>query len=127
MTRFLVAFATALLLAPPVLAQHKAGDEHKPKYGGMVKEVNEIQFELVAKPDTLTVYMEDHGKKVDTKGATGKVTLRQGAERSEVALTPAGDNKLEAKGNFKVNPGTTAIVQVQRAGKAEESVRFTLK
>lgn len=127
MTRFLVAFATALLLAPPVLAQHKAGDEHKPKYGGMVKEVNEIQFELVAKPDTLTVYMEDHGKKVDTKGATGKVTLRQGAERSEVALTPAGDNKLEAKGSFKVGSGTKAVATVTLAGKKPINVRFAIK
>jgi len=104
-----------------------AKDEHKPKYGGQVKEINEIQYELVARPGVVTVFVEDHGKKIDTKGATGKATLRQGTERSEVALLPAGDNKLEGKGTFKAAPGTTAIVQVTRAGKAEESVRFTLK
>ena len=106
---------------------HKHGDEHKPKYGGVVKEVKEIQYELVAKPDVITVYIEDHGKKIDSKGATGKVALRQGSDRSEGTLAPAGDNKLEAKGKFNVAPGTTAIVVVKRAGAAEETVRFTLK
>ena len=97
---------------------HKHGDEHKPKYGGVVKEVKEIQYELVAKPDVITVYIEDHGKKIDSKGATGKVALRQGSDRSEGTLAPAGDNKLEAKGKFNVAPGTTAIVVVKRAGAA---------
>lgn len=106
---------------------HKHGDEHKPKYGGIVKEVKEIQYELVAKPDIITVYVEDHGKKVDTKGATGKVSLRHGADRSEGTLVPAGDNKLEAKGKFNVSAGTTAILAVKRAGQSEETVRFTLK
>ena len=105
---------------------HKHG-EQKPKFGGVVKEVKDIQYELVAKPDVITVYVEDHGKKIDTKGATGKVTLRHGADRSEGTLVPAGDNKLEAKGRFSVAPGTTAIVAVKRAGLAEEAVRFTLK
>jgi hypothetical protein len=106
---------------------HKHGEEHKPKYGGIVKEVKEIQYELVAKPDVITVYIEDHGKKVDTRGATGKVSLRHGSDRSEGTLAPAGDNKLEAKGKFNVAPGTTAILVVKRAGQAEETVRFTLK
>jgi len=106
---------------------HKHGDEHKPKHGGIVKEVKEVQYELVAKPDVITIYIEDHGKKLDTKGATGKVALRQGSDRSEGTLVPAGDNKLEAKGKFNVAPGTTAIVVVKRAGAAEETVRFTLK
>lgn len=81
----------------------------------------------MAKPDVITVYVENHGKKVDTKGANGKIILRHGSERSEGALAPAGDNKLEAKGKFNMAPGTTAIVAVKRAGQAEETVRFTLR
>jgi hypothetical protein len=119
--------AALTFAAPSVWAKDDAHADHKPKFGGQVKEVNEIQYELVAKPDIVTVYVEDHGKKLDTKGATGKVTFRHGADRSESVLVPAGGNKLEGKGAFKIAPGTTAIVQVTRAGKAEESVRFTLK
>ena len=128
MKRMITLFATALLFAASTWAKDdpKHGD-HKPKYGGLVKEVNEIQYELVAKPDSLVVFVEDHDKKVDTKGFSGKITLRQGAERSEAVLAPGGDNKLQAKGTFKVAPGTIAIVQIKRPGKAEESVRFTLK
>ena len=81
----------------------------------------------MAKPDIITVYVEDHGKKVDTKGATGKVSLRHGADRSEGTLVPAGDNRLEAKGKFNVSAGTTAILAVKRAGQSEETVRFALK
>jgi hypothetical protein len=119
---FLAAFAAAT-----AFAQHKAGDDHKPKYGGLVKEVKEIQYELVARPDAVTVYVEDHGKAVDMKGATGKVTFRNGAERSEATLAPAGGSRLEGKGAFRLAPGTVVILQVKQAGKAEESVRYTLK
>ena len=129
MIRTIAVIASAIALsafAQPKDA-HKHADEHKPKFGGLVKEVKEIQYEVVAKPDVITVYVEDHGKKVDTKGATGKVTLRHGSDRSEGTLAPAGDNKLEAKGKFNVAPGTTAIVAVKRSGHAEETFRFTLK
>ena len=113
------------------LAAH-AADGHKhaeaaPKYGGQVKEVDEVQYELVAKPDRLTLYVDDHGKKADAKGMTAKVTLRNGSERTEVNLQPTTDNKLEATGNFKVTAGTVAIAQMKLPGKGEQSVRFTLK
>lgn len=123
--------ATLLLLTASTLAVH-AADPHKhaeakPKYGGIVKEVDEVQYELVAKPDRLSLYVEDHGKKVDSKGMTAKITLRAGSERSEINLTPAGENKLEATGSFKLAPGSVAIAQVKRAEKPEQTVRFTLK
>ena len=128
MIRTVAVIASCLALG--AFAQPKDAHKHaeqKPKFGGMVKEVKDIQYELVAKPDIITVYVEDHGKKIDVKGATGKVTLRHGADRSEGTLVPAGDNKLEAKGKFNVAPGTTAILAVKRAGQAEETVRLTLK
>ena len=126
--KFPMALLTAAFIAVPAWAQqgHKH-DDHKPKYGGVVKEVNEVQYELVAKPDRLTLFVEDHGKKVETKGATGKVTLRSGADRKEVVLQPAGDNKMEAAGTFNIAAGTVAIAQVKLAGKPEQSVRFALK
>ena len=123
--------AACMFMAVSSLAAHAADPqkhaEVKPKYGGIVKEVDEIQYELVAKPDRVTLYLEDHGRKLDSKGTTAKVTLRAGSERSEVSLAPAGDNRLEATGSFKVAPGTVAIAQVKRGDKPEQTVRFTLK
>jgi len=117
--------AATLLLAAPAFAGSE--HDHKPKHGGVVEEVKEVQYELVAKPDSIVIFVEDHGKKVDTKGATAKVTLLSGKDKSEATLTPAGDNKLEAKGQFKVGKGTKVVAVVTLAGKPASSVRFTLK
>lgn len=118
--------AVALLSSSGALA---AGghDEHKPQYGGVVTEVKETQYELVAKLDSVAIYVDDHGKKVDTKGASAKATLLNGSEKTEVNLVPAGENKLEAKGTFKVDKGTKVVAVVSLQGKPAQSVRFTLK
>lgn len=62
MNRVIAVIASSIVLA--AFAQpkdaHKHGDEHKPKFGGIVKEVKESQYELVAKPDVITVFVEDH-------------------------------------------------------------------
>lgn len=121
------AFA-ALFAVLPTLAVAAADEhDHKPKYGGIVTEVKEIQYELVAKPDSIAIYVEDHGKKVDMKGGSATLTLLSASDKSEVKLTPAGENKLEAKGAFKVGPGTKGIASVALAGKPAQTVRFTLK
>ena len=126
----IAAFATlaAALFALPVAAdgKHASGDHHKPKYGGVVQEVKEMQYELVAKADSITIFVEDHGKKVDTKGATAKVTLLSGKEKSEATLSPAGENKLEAKGKFDVKSGTKVVSVVTLAGKSGVTARFVV-
>lgn len=47
-------------------------------------------FALVAKPGSLTLYVRDHGKPASTEGATAKMTLLNGMDKLELALTPAG-------------------------------------
>ena len=85
----------------------------------------DIDFELVAKPATIQLYLRDHGKAVDLSKASAKVTLLNGTEKQEVELKPAGD-KLEANGSFKVGPGTKAVAVVTVAGKTA-TARFSLK
>ena len=103
-----------------------ASGELKPKHGGQVQEVSEIQYEVVVKPDNIAIYVEDHGKKVDTKGATAKVTLLTGKDKSEATLVPAGENKLEAKGTFDVKAGTKVVSVVTLAGKSGVTARFVV-
>ena len=93
--------------------------------GGVLSNVKDVDYELVAKPDVLQLYMRDHGKPVDVSKTTAKVTLLSGADKQEVDLKPTGD-KLEAKGTFKISPGTKVVAQVISAGKTS-SVRFVLK
>ena len=106
-----------------VTAAAFAGGDFKPKYGGVVQEVSEIQYEVVATPNGIAIYVEDHSKKVDTKGASAKVSLLNGIEKSEVTLVPAGANKLDAKGSFNVKSGTKVTAVVTLAGKAPRTIR----
>ena len=123
-------FAALALAAVATTAAHAAGDhgaghDHKPQHGGIVAEANDMDYELVAKPDTITLHLRDHGKPADVSKATAKVTMLSGTEKQEVELKPAGD-KLEATGNFKVGAGTKAVAVVSVAGKAA-TVRFSIK
>ncbi|NMG30866.1 hypothetical protein [Aromatoleum evansii] len=120
-----LAAALAILSAPAAFAG--AGHDLTPKHGGAVVEVKEVVYELVATPETLTLYLDDHGRKVDTTGGSAKLTLLNGSEKSEATLAPAGDNKFEAKGLHKVASGTKAVAVVTLAGKAPATARFTVK
>jgi hypothetical protein len=99
--------------------------DHKPLHGGVVAEVKDVDYELVAKPSTIQIYVRDHGKPVDLSKATAKVTLLTGTAKQEVELKPAGD-RLEAGGSFRVGAGTKAVAVVTINGKPA-TARFTLK
>jgi len=119
--------AAALACASTAFAADDHSHGAKPLHGGIVTEASDIEFELVAKADSITVYVRDHGKALATQGATGKLTVLTGADKAEGALTPAGDNKLEAKGAFKTGPGTKLVATVNLQGKKPINVRFALK
>ncbi len=124
-------FLTASLALAVAGIAHAAGEkhdhahEHKPMHGGVVVEVKDVDYELVAKATTLQLYLRDHGKSADISRASAKVTLLTGTEKQEAELKPAGD-KLEATGSFKVGPGTKAVAVVTVNGKPAIA-RFTLK
>jgi hypothetical protein len=105
--------------------KHDHAHDHKPLHGGVVVEVKDIDYELVAKPTVIQLHLRDHGKKADVSKASAKVTLLTGTEKQEVELKPAGE-KLEATGSFKVGPGTKAVAVVTVAGKPA-TVRFAIK
>ncbi len=120
--------AIALALAGAALAagsDDHAGHDHKPMHGGVVTATKAMDFELVAKPTVIHLYLRDHGKAADMSKATGKITLLNGTEKQEVELKLVG-NKLEATGSFKVGPGTKAVAVVSVAGKPA-TARFSLK
>lgn len=109
-----------------VLAAGEHSHGHDPKFGGVVVETKAGDFEIVAKPDTLQIYVSDHGKPMKLDGAKAKVTLLNGTEKTDVELAPAGD-KLEAKGVFKVARGTKGIAVVTLSGKPPATARFQVK
>lgn len=109
----------------------KKGQAHahdaQPQYGGVVTVVKDINYELVAKADAITLYVTDHGLPMDTKDASATVALLSAADKSEVKLTPVGADKLQAQGTFKLQPGTKAVALVKLGDKSSQNVRFVLK
>lgn len=118
-----ILITAVIALAGPAFA---GKEDHTAKHGGIFIETKALDFEIVAKPDALQVYVADHGKPVKLDGARGKVTLLNGSEKTEVDLAPAGD-KLEARGAFKVAKGTKGIASVTLAGRSATSARFEVK
>jgi hypothetical protein len=119
----LIAAACLAMTGSAALAQK---DDHTAKHGGIFVDTKALDFEIVAKPDVIHVYVNEHGKAVKLDGAKGKVTLLNGSQKTEVDLAPAGD-KLEAKGSFQVAKGTKGIASVTLAGKSASTARFEVK
>lgn len=97
----------------------------KPKHGGVVATASDLSFELVGTPTGAVIYIEDHGKPMAPAGMSGKLTVLNGAEKSEADLAVAG-NKLEAKG-VKLAPGAKVVAALTTATKQAITVRFTVK
>ncbi|MBN8506785.1 MAG: hypothetical protein J0L58_20145 [Burkholderiales bacterium] len=131
LTLTLLAVALSLTISPLARAHdghvHDHAKDHAPAHGGVVVEHNHMDWELVAKPERIDLYVRNMGKKVSTQGASGKLTLLSGKDKQEAVLKPAGDNRLEAAGPFKLGPGTKVVATITLAGKAPANVRFALK
>jgi len=121
-----IILAAGLAFAPLATAEGPKGHAHPANHGGIVEDVDGMQYELVLKPDSIRIYLDDHGQKISTKSAKGEATILKGSERVKVALVPAGENALEAKGKFPAGPGTRVVAVVTIGGSAN-SVRFALK
>ena len=123
----------ALVMSTPAPAAFAADDHkheekaHAGHHGGVVAMAGHTEYELVAKPELLTIYVSEEEKPVSTKGASGTLTLLAGKEKTNGTLVPAGENRLEAKGAFKLAPGARVVATVTLPGHKAEQVRFTLK
>jgi len=116
----------ALLMAVCSISANAGKGDHKPRFGGVVVQSKVGDLEIVAKPESIHIHISDHGKAVKLDGAKAKVTLLNGAEKSEADLVLVGD-KLEAKGAYKVVKGTKGIAIVTLTGKSPVTARFEIK
>lgn len=119
--------AAAVVSSSAVLAADSHGHDHKAMYGGVLAEAKDLDYELVVKADSLTLYVADHGKPLATAGGKASATVFAGSEKTSVTLEPAGDNKFAAKGNFKSGVGVRVAVVVTPPGKPEAKLNFRMK
>jgi len=115
----------ALAIAAAGAAHAGGTHDHSPRHGGVVVEVKDLDYELVARPASIQLYLRDHGQGVDISKASARLTLLTGTEKQEVELKPAG-GRLEATGSFKVGPGSKAVAVVTINGRAS-TARFTIQ
>ena len=95
------------------------------KHGGVVATASDLGFEMVSTPDGAAIYVEDHGKPMAPTGLKGKLTVLNGAEKSEADLVVTGD-KLEAKG-LKLAKGAKVVAALVTPAAKAITVRFMVK
>jgi hypothetical protein len=127
MTPYRRTILLAALAAAALPAHAGPGHDLKPKHGGQVQEVKDVTFELVARDGKLVLHLDDHGKPVPTKGASARATVLAGTDKREVALVPAGENRLETQDAVQLPPGARLAMVVNLPGKPAMTVRFALK
>lgn len=103
------------------------GHDHAPKHGGVVRELHDVAYELVARPDSLTLHVSDHGKPVVTQGGYAEAVIYAGSEKTTVRLEPAGENRMVARGRFKVGVGVRVVLTTTLPGKTPAKAIFNLK
>lgn len=119
----------AVLIAvagPAYAADEHDHHGHKPLHGGILAESGPTEYELVAKPDAITLHAREKGKPVSVQGARAKLTILSGTEQSVVELKPAADS-MQAAGSFKVAPGTKIVAAVELQGRKPANLRFAIK
>lgn len=113
-------------VAAPAAAQHR--HDHKPKHGGLVREANDFVYELKATPTAITVWVTDESDRpVATTGSSATLALVDSGQRVEVALAPAGDNRLAAAGAWSLRAGMVAMLDVSVGGRSVAKLRYTLR
>jgi hypothetical protein len=115
---------TSLLLSFFGFVYAGAGPELKPVHGGVMVEAKDVDVELVAKSDILTIYLSDHGKPLSSEGGNAKLTILNGSDKKDYDLLSVGD-RFELKGAFSVPKGSKAIAVIKLKSKVV-TARFNM-
>lgn len=118
----------AAVLALSALAMNTAAAHGQAgaRHGGIVQVANDVSFELVAEADGATIYLFDHDAPMPSTGITGKLTVLNGADKSEAEVKPSGGNKLRAIG-VKLASGAKVVAVLNNVEGRTATVRFTIK
>ena len=116
-----------LTLASATAPVARAHGGTQPEHGGIVQLVGDMSFELVPAADRVELWVEDDGEEVNSAELAAKLTVVDGGTKSEVALTPAGGNKFEAKG-VKIGKGAKVTALLTLKDKQSKiAANFTIK
>ncbi|WP_373377093.1 hypothetical protein [Cupriavidus nantongensis] len=97
------------------------------QYGGIVQVASDLQFELVNRDGAVTIYVDDHDRKLPVAGASGKLTVLTGTRKTETALNPGADNALVAADKVQLQAGSKLVATIRFADGKTVTARFVSK
>lgn len=117
----------AVALAFNVLPATAHDVEQGPNGGPMV-EVKGHHLELLAKNDTLVVFISDASHAaIASKGATGRAVILEGSAQRTLALTPTEPDQLTAKLDRPLASGARVVVSTKLGSGQDLLARFVIK
>lgn len=125
--QLLAGLGFVLTVSIPALAAEGHKHDAPPPHGGQYVEVGAVGLELVAKADSLTLYLNENDKPTPSAGAKATATITSGSSKTTASFEPAGENRMVAKGDFKVGVGVRVAVTATLPGKGETKANFRLK
>ena len=115
---------TLVLAFQPASAHGNLQPDHP---GGIVHITGDISFELVPVAAGVELYVEEDNEDMPSEGMTAKLTVIAAGVKTEAVMTPAGGNKLFAKG-VKLPRGAKVAVLLIRSDKLTKiGANFAIK
>jgi len=120
----IVLLSSLAMLAQQAPAHGNLTPDHP---GGIVHLVGDLSFELVPVAGGVELYVEEDNEDLPSEGMTAKLTVIVGGVKTESVMTPAGGNKLFAKG-VKIPRGAKVAVLLTRKDKVTKiGANFAVK
>jgi hypothetical protein len=111
----------ASLLAVTAAYAHETAGQH----GGRVTDAGKFHVELVAKGETVDVFLTDEGQKpVAAAGFKGTAILVVGGKPARVPLEPADGNRMTGKAATELGESPKGAVQLTGPGGETASGKF---
>ncbi|MBK3405265.1 hypothetical protein H0176_00960 [Methylorubrum populi] len=115
-----LALAAGLVAATVAVAHETSG-----RHGGRVSDAGAFHVELVAKGDTVDVFVSDGSQKpVPATGFRGTAILVVGGKPTRVPLEPADGNRLTGKSGIALGENPKGAVQLTAPDGATASGKF---
>ena len=103
----------AALLMVLFLASEGSASDVVNQHGGRAVDAGEYHVELVAKADTVDVYLADHDNKaIRSAGFKGLAILIIGGKSQRIVLAPAGESRLSGKAAGELPSAPKGVVQI---------------
>jgi len=107
------------------LAGNAAASDVVSQHGGRAVEAGEYHVELVAKADTVDVFLADHGNKaVRSTGFKGLAILMVDGKSQRIVLAPAGESRLSGKAAGALPGAVKGVVQITLPSGKTVQARF---